>query len=201
MVKVEAATRRGLVEKSCACDKTSDRGAPERLSTFLTERTSSSLMAPSWCRWLHHPAVVAGSSLSNCERKPVQQATFEVAEPLSPDDIAEVGRLAGFALPIDYQHFLAEFGGAFVGGLVDGNEDLPILKFYGRRELQDALALHPDMATVPALPIGCCELGNQYVILPDGSVAYVNYYGGQTATTRVSDDFSGFLERMVAEDE
>jgi hypothetical protein len=103
-------------------------------------------------------------------------------------------------LPSAYRSFAKKYGGAFVGGLVDGSEDLPILTFFGARGdsgILSKLATHPDLKNEGALPIADCELGNLYVLDREGAVHYISYYCGVTNARRVSDFFEDFLERIV----
>lgn len=131
---------------------------------------------------------------------------FEAGVPFSDDELAEVEAALGERLPGDYRSFLKEYGGASVGGLVDGSEELPILVFFGttgHSGLLSTLDASPDLKERGALPIARCELGNLWVLDLglDGSVHYIDYYGGETTARGVSDSFGDFLERIVIPEE
>ncbi len=125
---------------------------------------------------------------------------FEPAIPLPKEQLEEITSLIGHALPETYSDFILEYGGAFVGGYVDGNEALPVMSFFGAepdRGLISRLGAYPDFARRGILPIASCELGNLYVLERDGSVHYVNYYGASVVTKKVADSFGDFVSRIV----
>ncbi len=126
---------------------------------------------------------------------------FEAAEAFSKGDIAKIEEAIGFALPGAYRSFVEEYGGSFVGGLVDGSTDLPILTFFAADDLLSRLAMHPDLKDGRALPFAGCELGNLYVMRQGGDVHYINYYGGTTTALQVAHSFEDFLRRIVADDD
>jgi hypothetical protein len=106
-------------------------------------------------------------------------------------------------LPTSFRSFAKEYGGAFVGGFVDGSEDLPIDGFTGNGDegLLATLEYHCDFKDVNALPFAYCLLGNLWVLSADGAVHYINYYGGKTTGQRLAESFSAFLSRIVIRDE
>lgn len=125
---------------------------------------------------------------------------FEPAKPFSEAEIGEIQNVLGRELPKDYCEFVKEYGGAFVGGLIDGAEDLPILVFFGTDEdkgILHKLKIHPDLRRDGVLPIADCELGNLYVLTSENAVYYINYYGGATTARKVSDSFGDFIARIV----
>lgn len=129
---------------------------------------------------------------------------FEPAEPFSLAAIRAIERELGRELPKDYCEFVKEYGGAFVGGLIDGATDLPILTFFGADEHRGVLSklrTHPDLRNDGVLPIADCELGNLYVIGQENAVFYINYYGGQTTARKVANSFQEFVSRIVVQDE
>lgn len=126
---------------------------------------------------------------------------FEAGEAFSSSEVAAIETAIGFALPPAYRAFVEEYGGAFVGGLVDGSTDLPILTFFGANDLLSRLTLHPDLKDDQVLPFADCELGNLYVMRQDGDVHYLNYYGGTTSARQVAPSFDNFLGRIVVDED
>ena len=129
---------------------------------------------------------------------------FEAGEPFSQTAIREIENELGRELPKDYCEFAKEFGGAFVGGLVDGSADLPILTFFGaddRKGVLSKLRTHPDLRNDGVLPIADCELGNLYVIDRENAIFYINYYGGKTTARKIANSFQEFVARIVVQDE
>jgi hypothetical protein len=59
---------------------------------------------------------------------------FKPDKPFSEAEITEIERVLGRPLPKDYCEFVKEYGGAFVGGLIDGSDELPILAFFSAGE-------------------------------------------------------------------
>ena len=128
---------------------------------------------------------------------------FEPAAPFSQAEISEIERELGRELPNDYCEFIKENGGAFVGGLIDGAADLPILTFFGvdgNKGLLSKLRAYPDLRKDSVLPIAGCELGNLYVITQENTVFYINYYGGKATVRKISNSFQDFLARIVVQD-
>lgn len=129
---------------------------------------------------------------------------FEAETPFSDAEIGEIESAIGRVLPKAYCDFVKEYGGAFVGGLVDDSEDLPILTFFGAsgdNGILSNLTSYPDLKEEKALPIADCELGNLYVLDRENAVHYINYYGGETNARKVSDSFEGFTRRIVVPEE
>jgi hypothetical protein len=125
---------------------------------------------------------------------------FEPKTPFSDIEIREIEHVLGRELPRAYCDFIKEYGGAFVGGLVDGSDNLPILSFFaasGSSGVLSKLALHPDLRDEKALPIADCELGNLFVLDQHDSVYYINYYNSKTVVEKVSDSFEEFISRIV----
>ncbi|TLD71654.1 SMI1/KNR4 family protein [Phragmitibacter flavus] len=126
---------------------------------------------------------------------------IEPATPFTQTDITSIEQFLGRTLPEDYRVFACEYGGAFVGGLVDGNVELPILAFFGADVVISKLEIHADLRGDCVLPIADCELGNLYVIDRENSLHFINYYGGRTTSRKVADTFSDLLARIVISDE
>jgi hypothetical protein len=128
---------------------------------------------------------------------------FRPAKPFSDAELAEIERVLGRPLPKDYREFVKEYGGAFVGGLIDGSKDLPILAFFGAGEdggVLGQLRSYTDLRDDSMLPFADCELGNLYVLTPENTVYYINYYGGKTTVQKVADSFQDFVARIVPEE-
>jgi len=129
---------------------------------------------------------------------------FEPAAPFSDEEINKIESSIGRELPKDYCEFVKNYGGAFVGGLIDGAADLPILTFFGTDEnkgILSKLRTYPDLQNEGFLPIANCELGNIYVLNRENAVHYLNYYGGKTTARKVADTFREFVTRIVVHDE
>ncbi len=131
-------------------------------------------------------------------------ARFEVEVPFSDSDIRQIESAIGRELPKSHTDFVKKYGGAFVGGLVDGSDDLPILTFFDTSKEKSVLAsfgTHPDLRGDGVLPIADCELGNLYVLDRDNTVHYISYYGGKTEASKVADTFEDFVARIVVDKE
>jgi hypothetical protein len=129
---------------------------------------------------------------------------FESGAPFSEADLVKIEREVGRTLPFVYREFVKTKGGAFVGGSVDGREDLPVLSFFSNdstKGVLSKLATHPDLRDAHVLPIADCELGNLYVLAPDDTVHYINYYGGTTTTMLVASSFQDFINRIRVSEE
>lgn len=113
----------------------------------------------------------------------------------------KIGQALGRTLPDDYREFSRTYGGAFVAGSVDGDEELPVLTFLSADQILKKIKLHGDLKDIGALPIARCELGNLWVIDRENAIHYINYYGGKTTARKVSDKFSDFISRVVASDD
>ena len=125
---------------------------------------------------------------------------FEPGVPFQETQIKRIEEVIGRRLPDDYVAFVKQYGGAFVGGYVDGSEDFPILAFFDASEekgiLRNLNAL-PDLMEDGILPFADCELGNVYVFDKENRVHYINYYGGKTTSKKIANDFGDFLRRIV----
>ena len=126
---------------------------------------------------------------------------FEPATPFSEMEIREIEGTIRRKLPEDYCEFVKEFGGAFVGGLVDGTDELPILTFFSADGVLSHLRTHPDLQEIGVLPIADCALGNLHVLELNNSIHYINYYGGTTTARKVADSFRDFVARIVVSQE
>ena len=128
---------------------------------------------------------------------------IERATPLSGVQIEDIENKLGRELPNDYRDFLTDYGGAFIGGFVDGSDELPISQFFGGKEnhsILDVLKLYSDLRDEKILPIADCEFGNLYVLDYDNSIHYIDYYGEETTSRRVASNFTDFLDRIVIEE-
>jgi hypothetical protein len=129
---------------------------------------------------------------------------LEPAIPFSHAQIKEIEQSIGHQLPKDYSEFVGTYGGAFVGGSIDGSLDLPILAFFSADEksgILSKLRTYQDLQKEGVLPIADCELGNLYVLDRENAIHYLNYYGGKTTARKVASSFGEFLARVVVEDE
>lgn len=126
---------------------------------------------------------------------------IKAAIPFSETELAEIEQVLGRELPSDYREFARTYGGAFVGGYVDGNPELPILTFFKAAVVLAKLRFHTDFKNDGVLPVADCELGNLYVIDRENVVHYINYYGGQTTARKVTSSFSDLIKRLVVIDE
>ena len=122
----------------------------------------------------------------------------------SESNIVEIEKALGRHLPQDYQAFVKAYGGAFVGGAIDGSEELPILNFFDAGSDRGVIAVldrYEDLKGDGVLPFARDELGNIYAQNPSDEIFYINYYGGSTSAKRVADNFSDFLSRIVVIDD
>lgn len=129
---------------------------------------------------------------------------FDPAPPFSDQELREIESVLGREVPEDYRAFVQQYGGAFVGGLVDGAEELPVLTFFGadaENGVLSKLRTHPDLREERALPFADCELGNLYVLDRQNVVRFINFYGGSTSVRKVADSFNEFLSRIVVQNE
>lgn len=129
---------------------------------------------------------------------------IEPAKPFSIEEIAAIEAALGRKLPRAYTDFVARYGGAFVGGSLDGKGRFAILAFFtadNESGILKKLGAYPDLRDDGVLPIADCELGNLHVLRLDGSVWYLNYYGGRTSAERVADSFQDFVERIVCHED
>ena len=134
-------------------------------------------------------AFITRVALNNLEGETkMLDSRFEPSTPFSNEEINKIESGIGRELPKDYCEFAKNYGGAFVGGLIDGAADLPILTFFGADEYKGILSkqrTHPDLQIEGMLPIANCELGNLYVLDRENAVHYLNYYGGKMTARQV----------------
>lgn len=129
---------------------------------------------------------------------------IEGKEPFTADYIQEIESVLGREVPSEYAAFVREKGGAFVGGYIDNNDNLPLDGFFGCSDesgVVNQLMVYDDLREIQVLPIAFCVLGNMYVIEVDGTAHYINYYGGRTTVLKVSETFGNFMERIVFREE
>jgi len=119
-------------------------------------------------------------------------------------EIKGIEKALGKKTPEDYLKFVKEYGGAFVGGLVDGYADLPILAFFCPDDdtgILYNLNAYRDLRGDGILPIADCELGDIYALDRENAVHYINFYGGETTSQKIADRFQDFVDRIVATEE
>jgi hypothetical protein len=122
---------------------------------------------------------------------------IEATTPFTETELNKIEQVLRRPLPKDYRDFAIAYGGAFVGGLIDDNPELPILTFLSADATLEKLEMHSDLRSDGILPVADCELGNLYVLDRENAVHYINYYGGSTSAINVTDRFSEFLARIV----
>jgi hypothetical protein len=118
----------------------------------------------------------------------------------SDDEISSIETSLGRKLPAQYVVFVKEYGSAFVGGLVDGDQSLPILEFLDPRQIASKLESGEDFAVTGVFPFARCELGNLWVFDDSDAIHYINFYGGRTVVVRVERSFEHFVDRIVLEE-
>lgn len=129
---------------------------------------------------------------------------FEKTQGFSGAQIVAIELKIGRRLPDAFSHFLKEYGGAFVGGSIDGSHDFSVLAFFGPEPESGILSrieAYPDLKEEGVLPIACCELGNIFVLDRQNAVYFINYYGGRTSASKVASSFEEFLARIVIDPE
>lgn len=130
---------------------------------------------------------------------------FEPSTPFTDRDIREIEESLSRKLPEDYLEFVKQYGGAFVGGQVEGAQTTSILGFSEAQEYKGPSSLletYSDLRRAGALPFADCEFGNIYVLTATNEVFYISYTEGETSSFKVSDSFSDFISRIhLKEDE
>lgn len=121
----------------------------------------------------------------------------------SDEDIALIEKRLKRNLPDDYINFIKEYGPAFVGGAVDGDEGLAISGFEGHGEngVSEMLDMYDDLWDNSLFPFASCVLGNVWILDENNEVFYINYYGGTTKAVKVAENFQEFLDRIIVTDE
>jgi hypothetical protein len=133
----------------------------------------------------------------------MSDARFEADTPFSDDDINAIENSLKRKLPSDYVNFVKQYGPAFVGGAVDGDENLSVLCFLGRGKdgVSEMLDEYDDLWEDSLFPFARCELGNRWILDENNEVFYINYYGSTTKVEKVSDSFQDFLDRIIVVDD
>ena len=98
----------------------------------------------------------------------------EPATPFTETEFTKIEQILGRPIPKEYRNFAAAYGGAFVGGLIDGSSELPILTFLSADALLFKLETYADLTADGVLPFASCELGNLYVIDQEDAIHYIN---------------------------
>lgn len=122
-------------------------------------------------------------------------------DPFAEVEIQEIERVLGRPTPQDYRDFVTNYGGAFVGGSVDGEDEFSILEFFNAPKVLTKLESYADLRDDGILPFARCEFGNIYVTVSNGEIYYINYYGGETNVQRVAGSFGELLSRIVVTDD
>ncbi|QDX25228.1 SMI1/KNR4 family protein [Sphingomonas suaedae] len=127
----------------------------------------------------------------------MSQVSFEKGLPFSDDELERLEGLVDWTLPPDYRSFAKVYGGAFVGGEVDGNSSLPVLSF---GTFDQAWRTSADGSVLPdnfPISFARCELGNLWVFDRSGAVHYINFYSRPAVAVFVATNFSEFLGRIL----
>jgi hypothetical protein len=126
---------------------------------------------------------------------------FEGKEPYSDELLAEVEKRLGRELPRDYRDFVKQYGGAFVGGAVDGSTAWSVLGFYKAASILERISFFTELTEQGALNFARDELGNMWVLAGDNSIHFLVTYAGKSSAEKVSDSFQDFLDRIVPDEE
>ncbi len=121
---------------------------------------------------------------------------YSPQSPFNQTDFDRIEQSINHPLPVSYRLFTGEYGGAFVGGFVHGDPELPLLAFFSVDSVLSCLVDHPDLKREGLLPFADCELGNLYVLDRQGEVHYIDYYGGTTKVRKVAGSFNDFVDRI-----
>jgi hypothetical protein len=125
---------------------------------------------------------------------------FEAKTPYSDEEIRAIEKELGRELPPAYRHFVKQYGGAFVGGFVDGEWE--VLDFFDASTvLEDLRGTFSDFRDIGALPFARDVGGNLWVLTEDNSVHFLVNYSGSSTAEKISDSFQDFLDRIVLEDD
>jgi hypothetical protein len=129
----------------------------------------------------------------------MNDARFEKGASISDSDISEIEHILNRKLPEDYCKFVKKFGGAFVGGNLDGKAEFPIDAFLSNEHNQiiDTLKIYTDLKDDGIMPFAKCILGNIWAIDKNNNIYYINYYGGKTESKKVAENFTDFISRIV----
>jgi hypothetical protein len=124
---------------------------------------------------------------------------FQARTPFSDGEIRDIEKELGRELPPSYRHFVEQYGGAFVGGSVDGEWD--VLDFFDASTvLEDLRGTFSDYRDIGALPFASDVGGNLWVLTEDNSVHFLVNYSGSSSAEKISDSFQDFLDRIVEDD-
>lgn len=129
---------------------------------------------------------------------------FEPSTPFTDQDILDIETSLDRKLPKTYHDFVKLYGGAFIGGEVQGPKVTSILGFFDADEYRGPSSLletYSDLRKIGALPIANCEFGNKYVLTRTNEVHYIDYTKGRTSAHKISDSFEDFLSRISIEQE
>jgi len=134
----------------------------------------------------------------------ILMSQIEPSTPLSDADLDRLETQLGRSLPEDYRKFMREYGGAFVGGSIDGGEELSVLRFFGLQADGTAAAasgFFTEFIEVGMLPVANCILGGIYVLKPDNSIWFRLVYSGKLVLRQVAGSFGEFRDRIVVRDD
>jgi hypothetical protein len=123
---------------------------------------------------------------------------IEPGTPSSEHDLDRIEVRLGRALPAEFRQFARTYGNAFVGGTIDGDEELELLCFTDLSKFgEDSFFFFKDYLDGGALPFAQCSFGGNYVLDREDRVWYALNYSGKFSAREVAPSFGTFLERIV----
>jgi len=129
---------------------------------------------------------------------------FEPATPFTDQDINDIQKHLGRELPEDYRRFVKEFGGAFIGGEIEGPKRTSILGLFEADEYKGPSSLimtYADLCRAGSFPFADCEFGNPYILNAADEVYYIDYTNGDSSPFKVAGSFRDFISHIVIEEE
>ena len=126
---------------------------------------------------------------------------IEPAKPCSERALDALEVRVGRSLPTSLREFATRYGGAFVGGSIDGAGRYSVLGFLDLERVDQTEGAYLDeYLEVGALPFARCDLGGIYLLKADNTVWFRLYHAGKTTLEKVSESFEDFLTRIEIED-
>ncbi|WP_226698795.1 SMI1/KNR4 family protein [Qipengyuania gaetbuli] len=126
---------------------------------------------------------------------------IEPAKPCSERALNALEFRVGRSLPTSLREFATRYGGAFIGGSVDGAGRYSVLGFLDLERIDQTEGAYLDeYLEVGALPFARCELGGIYLLKADNSIWFRLNHAGKTTLEKVSESFEDFLNRIETEE-
>ena len=122
---------------------------------------------------------------------------IEPALAFTDTELAMIERALRRPVPASYRQFVKEYGGAFVGGSLDGGDEYSILAFDTAANIRRNFELLPEYSADGMLIFANCEQGGIYVINHDDTIWYRLVWCGKTTSVRVANSFDEFRDRIV----